>query len=108
MGYFAAAYAKQVDLHLHPPVVVNIVGEPSATERLLAAARVLHVPFRIVQTLDPTRDRVRVEALSLPAQPSPAAYVCVGTACSAPVTEPEGLVQAVISMNREQQVAPAD
>lgn len=101
MGYFAAAYAKQVDIHLHPPAVVNIVGEPGTTEELRWSALSLHVPFRILQVIEPVRHSERLAALSLPASPSPAAYVCVGTACSAPVTHPNSLVQTVRSMAKE-------
>jgi uncharacterized protein YyaL (SSP411 family) len=108
MGYFAAAYAKQVDLHLHPPAVVNIVGEPASTEDLLAAALSLYAPYRIIQTLGPVRDTARLAALSLPAAPSPGAYVCVGTACSAPVTEADSLIATVRRMSKEHEVAPAD
>ena len=46
MGYFASAFAKQVDLFLHQPVEVNIVGEPSTTREMLWCALSLYVPFR--------------------------------------------------------------
>jgi uncharacterized protein YyaL (SSP411 family) len=106
MGYFASAFAKQVDLLLHPPAEVNIVGEPSTTREMLWCALSLYVPFRIVQSLEPARDAAKLAALSLPANPSPSAYVCVGTTCSAPVTEPDSLIATVRTMAKEQQVAP--
>lgn len=108
MGYFAAAFAKQVDLALHTPAEVNIVGEPSMTRELHWCALSLYVPFRIVQSLEPARDAEKLAALSLPAHPSPAAYVCVGTTCSAPVTEPDSLIATVRRMAKDQQVAPGD
>ena len=98
MGYFAAGYARQVDTLVNPPAEVNIVGDPSSAVELHGAALWVNVPSRIVQVLDPVHDAERLEALSLPAQPAPAAYACAGTMCSAPVTEPDALAEAVREM----------
>jgi uncharacterized protein YyaL (SSP411 family) len=99
LGYFAAGYARQVDLLLNPPAEVNVVGAPDAeaTISLHRTALALDVPYRIVQLLDPDRDAARLGALALPAQPSPTAYVCVGATCSAPITDPSALTDAVES-----------
>lgn len=107
MGYFASGFAKQCDIGLHPPAAVNIVGGAGATTDLHRAALRLHVPFRVVQVIEPARDAAKLAALALPGTPSPAAYVCVGMACSAPVSEPAGLVEAVRDMQKAQ-VAPGD
>jgi len=79
---------------------VNIVGEPraEATRALQAAALAVDVPARVVQVLDPKRDGERLEALALPPEPAPAAYVCAGMMCSAPLSKPEELLQAVRDM----------
>ena len=98
MGYFASGYAKMTDLVLNPPAEVNIVAPADAADEFLKAALTIDTPFRVVQVLDPRRDAVRLAALSLPAEPSPAAYVCVGTTCSAPVTSPGELVATVRHM----------
>jgi uncharacterized protein YyaL (SSP411 family) len=98
MGYFAAGYAKQVDLVLNPPPEVNIVGDSKSATELHKAALRLDVPARIVQVLDPGRDAEHLSALSLPPEPAPVAYACAGTMCSAPVTDPSGLLDAVRSM----------
>ncbi len=100
LGYFAAAYARQVDLLLNPPPLVNIVGSPESegARALHRAALTLDVPYRIVQLLDPDCGVTRLEALSLPPQPSDVAYVCLGTVCSGPVTDPSALAEAVRQM----------
>jgi len=99
LGYFAAGYARQVDLLLDPPAAVNIVGAPGDEGGALhRAALRLDVPFRIVQLLDPERDAARLEALYLPPKPAPVAYVCLGTMCSPPVSEPQALADAVAKM----------
>jgi uncharacterized protein YyaL (SSP411 family) len=98
MGYFAAAYAKQVDLALNPPAEINVVGDSVSAAALHAAALRLDVPARVVQVLDPERDSERLAALYLPADPVPAAYVCAGTMCSAPVTDPDRLMAAIADM----------
>ena len=92
-GYFAAAYAKAVDVFLNPGADVKIVapaGDGGAT--LHAAALSLLVPDRTVRMLDASDHRV-LEQESLPAHPAPAAYVCYGTLCSAPVTTPGDLIE---------------
>jgi uncharacterized protein len=98
MGYFAAGYAREMDTVLNPPAEVNIVGDISSAAELQRAALALDVPSRVVQVLDPGRDAQRLEALSLPSQPAPAAYACFGMMCSAPVTAPDGIAEAVRQM----------
>ncbi len=50
--------------------------------------------------LHPSRDAARLKALALPVEPSPVAYACHGTLCSAPVQEPNDLLAAVEEMRR--------
>jgi len=98
MGYFASGFAKAVDMLLNPPVAVNIVGTGESAAALHSKALSLDVPSRVVQVLDPERDAERVAALHLPPEPAPAAYVCVGTMCSAPVMSPDQLEETVREM----------
>jgi len=98
MGYFAAGYARHLDTLLNSPAEVKIVGDSSSVAELHRAALWLDVPSRIVQVLDPVRDAERLEALSLPGQPAPAAYACAGTMCSPPVTAADALAEAVKDM----------
>jgi uncharacterized protein YyaL (SSP411 family) len=95
-GYFAAEYAKAVDLLLNPGAEVKIVANKADTEghRLHSAALALAVPDRVVKTID-AADVMALEREALPAHPTPAAYVCYGTLCSAPVTTPDDLFEMV-------------
>jgi len=110
MGYFAAGYAKQADIFLNRPVEVNIIGSLDAAGPLHRAALSLQSPARTVQVLDPERDADRLAALFLPTEPSPAAYVCFGTMCSAPVTDPDQLTGTVRQMMEAhpREVTPRD
>jgi uncharacterized protein YyaL (SSP411 family) len=100
LSHFAAGYGRAVDMFLSGITEVNIVGQAGAkaTKALQAAALALEVPARVVQVLDPKRDGERLAALMLPPEPSPAAYVCAGTMCSAPLTKAEELAETVRQM----------
>ncbi len=95
LGHFAAGYALAVDRFLDPGPDVKIVATDGSGEALHRAALRLAVPDRTAQILDPLRDADLLERLALPSRPAPAAYVCIGTVCSAPVTEPAALADAV-------------
>lgn len=102
MGHFAAAYARAVDMFLSPPAEVRIVGDTAqpATAALHAAALALPVAARTVQVLHPSRDAARLGAVALPPEPSPVAYACYGSLCSAPARKPDDLLAAVEEMGR--------
>jgi uncharacterized protein YyaL (SSP411 family) len=94
-GYFAADYARAVDLLLNPGADVKIVaasGDDAGTLHLAALA--LQVPDRIVRIID-VSDSEALAAEALPSHPAPAAYACYGTLCSAPVTTPDDLFEMV-------------
>jgi uncharacterized protein YyaL (SSP411 family) len=67
-GHFTAGYARAVDLLFHQPVHVTIVGHRGArdTSALAQAARKPYVASRIVQIVDPERDRELLERFHLP------------------------------------------
>ena len=69
-----------------------------ATAAPYAAALPLPVAARTVHVLHPLGDAARLEALIVPAEPSPAAYVCRGTLCSAPVQEADDLLGGVVEI----------
>ncbi|MBV8116883.1 MAG: thioredoxin domain-containing protein, partial [Candidatus Eremiobacteraeota bacterium] len=81
-GSFAAAYGRALRRLLSPERSVRIVGDPAATDDIREAAFRLPSPHVAIRTVLPAD----AAGLDLPAEPQPAAYVCAGTACGAPVT----------------------
>jgi uncharacterized protein len=89
-GSFAAGYGRALRRWLLPELSVRIVGETAATDPFREAALRLPSPAVAVRSV-PAQD---CASLGLPADPQPAAYVCAGTACGAPVRDPAGLREA--------------
>jgi len=67
-GHFVAGYARAVDLLLHPPVHVTIVGPEGRedTRALRAAALAPYVTSRVVQVIDPNEQAALLERCGLP------------------------------------------
>jgi uncharacterized protein len=86
-GPFAATYARALRRYLSPEVTIRVVGEPAATDDFRETALRLPTPFATIRTLSADA----AKQFDLPAEPTPAAYVCSGTTCGAPVREPAEL-----------------
>ncbi|HET8569014.1 MAG TPA: DUF255 domain-containing protein [Candidatus Limnocylindria bacterium] len=90
-GQFAAAYAEAVARALTAPLVAVVVGP--ADDRLTASlwerALAADDPARSLHRLVPGRDAAILERLGYPGRT--AAYVCVGTVCSAPLEDAAAL-----------------
>jgi uncharacterized protein len=80
-GSFAATYARALRRYLSPEVSVRIVGSPARTAQFREAALRLPSPFVSIRSF--TEAAAKEEGL--PREPQPAAYVCVGRRCGAPV-----------------------
>lgn len=106
----AASYALALGLYLDPPAHAVIIGKRSAPETgaLWRAALRAYRPGKIVAAYDP--EEVKIE--SLPPAVAAAvrigqqdrkakAYVCVGPACSLPVTDPEKVMELVVSFGKK-------
>ncbi len=92
-GQFAASYANTVARALRDPVSVVVVGrmgDPAAA-RLWRAARAATDPDLIIQHVDPAAHPERLAARGFPDRV--AAYVCVGTSCTAPLTDVPSLAR---------------
>jgi uncharacterized protein YyaL (SSP411 family) len=83
-GSFAAPYARTLRRYVTPELTIRIEGAADATGEFREAARRLPSPFATVFTQ--------------PAANAPAAYVCSGTTCAAPVTQAQRLREAYESV----------
>jgi len=106
-GYAMAAYGRAVELVLHPPlhiVVVGPRGEPRATA-LFRAASETWLPSRVVQFLDPREDAAQLARLELPAGGEPVAYVFLARAGAAEHRDPATLWAALSAANQRRLAA---
>jgi uncharacterized protein len=90
-GSFAATYARALRRYLSPEVTVKVVGSPAEGASFREVAKRLPGGLTTVATLAPGEG-------DLPAQPAPAAYVCRGAACAAPVTSASNMREAFDSL----------
>jgi len=108
LGFEAARFGLAVDRFLRKPLLVTVVGENEEPVRagLLRAARRAYAPNKTVQAVDPIWEPDRLARLGYPAEPSPVAYVCLGTLCARPAADPDELlaqVQAMLGQERKGQ-----
>ncbi len=99
-GFMAADYAMAVDAFLNDPTTIRIVGLPEKpqTKDLLSEAHRIYEPRRVIHVLNPDKDRDMISALGYQINEIPTAYVCVGRACTAPITEPKQIAPETIRM----------
>jgi uncharacterized protein YyaL (SSP411 family) len=99
-GFSSAEYALAVDAFLNEPSMIQIVGSPDRlqTKGLLAEANRIYEPRKIVQIYDPREDVKEIEARGYSASDTPTAYICVGRACTAPITEPKQIAPSLQQM----------
>ena len=106
LGIEAARFALTVDRFLRRPLLITVVGESEdpARAQLLRAARRAYAPNKAVQAVDPHWEPDRLARLGYPAEPSPAAYVCLGNLCARPTADPNELLaqaQAMLGQDRQ-------
>ena len=100
-GLAIADFARVVDRLLSAEPEFKIVaewpaGEPDRiADPLLREALRMPLAARTVQRLSLPQDDLLMRQLGLPLDRTRVAYVCVGSVCSAPVTQPEALLGAV-------------
>jgi uncharacterized protein YyaL (SSP411 family) len=106
-GQFAAGYANVVTSALREPVSVVVVGRvgDASAEALWQAARAGRDPDAVTLRLDPAARPQAVADRGFPAERT-AAYVCVGTSCSAPLADAGSLARE-LAQARERLAARA-
>jgi uncharacterized protein YyaL (SSP411 family) len=87
-GQFASSYANAIARALTEPLAITVVGpkEDVTAVALWTAARSTDDPARNVQRIVPDEDGAHLEQLGFPRDRT-AAYVCIGTSCSEPLTD---------------------
>lgn len=96
-----APYASALQLVLHPPLHVVVVGDAAdaRSAALLAAAGDAFLPGRVVQRVDPS-DGATLERLGLPRTRRPTAYVFLSHDGAGRHIEPATLRAALPAVNR--------
>jgi len=91
-GQFASSYANAIARALTEPLAITVVGpkDDATATALWSTARYNDDPARSIQRIVPDEDGARLERLGFPPDRT-AAYVCIGTSCSAPLTDERSL-----------------
>ena len=100
-GYAMAAYGRSVELIVHPPLHIVVVGpaDDPRTQALFRNASHTFLPSRVVQRLDPATDRSQLQRLELPVREQPVVYVYLAKDCAAEHTEAESLWAVLAAAN---------
>jgi hypothetical protein len=83
-----APFALAVDELLAEPVHVTILGDVGGGELLRRTAVAGYRPYKLVDTLAPGRDDDLLAKANYAAEDRAVAYVCVGTVCHPPTSDP--------------------
>jgi uncharacterized protein YyaL (SSP411 family) len=93
------ALLNALDLRLRAAEIV-VTGDDGRAHDLLAAARKLPFPDRIVLRASPALPAAHPAQDKIKAAPESAAFVCVGETCSLPITQADAIAEAVAAMRR--------
>jgi len=89
----AAPYTLAVMRAAQPPDEIMIIGRGEEVMPFVRAAYAEYAPWRVVRALDPDREADFIARRGYPIDKLPVAFVCRGTACSAPIYDPHQLSQ---------------
>ena len=90
-GYFATSYVLAADTLLNYPVELVTVGpiDDPLTRALHDASLRLFEPRRLIQLLDPERDRDLIEMRGYAVTERPTLFMCMSNVCTAPIHNPD-------------------
>ena len=94
-GYLATGYVLAADLLLNYPVELVTVGpiDDPRTRALHESSLRLFEPRRMVQLLDPERDRDLIEKRGYALTDRPTLFMCMNSVCAAPIHDPQQLAE---------------
>ena len=100
-GFMSAEYGLAVDAFLNEPTMIQIVGstDRAETKGLLTEANKIYEPRKIIRVLNPDKDSALISARGYRVTDQPTAYICVGKACTAPITEPRQIAHELQSVS---------
>ena len=80
-----APYALALWKAMREPIEIIVVGAEAEAAPFVHTAFRKFAPWRLVRVLDPQRDAAEIARRGYPIAQLPAAFVCKGTTCSAPI-----------------------
>ncbi len=95
---FPQAHCRMLDAleeHLTPPEVVILRGEDAAVATLQDVATAVYAPRRLVFHIPPAAEALPPALDARKPVGDAVAYLCVGTRCTAPLTDPTALANAL-------------
>ena len=95
-----ALTALGVDRFHRYPVHIVIIGDKTKreTQSLFQEGLRLYSPGKIVRSLDPHHDALKLGEITFPKTNEPTAYICTDKLCSAPVNDPQELAPALTEL----------
>lgn len=100
--HHAAPFGLALCRYLDAPHHLTVVGrrEDPRWQALLREAHRVRSPWKVILPLDAERNRARIGSLGYAPEGPPRLYPCVGTTCHPPVSSPEEVSEAVLSLPR--------
>lgn len=92
-SFLASRFGLTIDRFLNYPLQITVVGslDDERTKALAQEGLKFYEPGKIVEMLDPNRDKPTIEKRKYPIADVPTAYVCIGTRCMEPVKKADML-----------------
>jgi uncharacterized protein YyaL (SSP411 family) len=86
-------YGSALRWSIQDPVDIKIIGHESKSDQFLARISSMYLPEKVISMLSLQRDKAKITSLGFPLKE--AVYVCHGKRCSAPVENPDQMIEEV-------------